>query len=214
MENDALPSADDEERTGRPYWRDGRSALWLVALVAIVGARIGWSSVGERVSEALAEGDFEMARVADGQILSWTDGARVLWAAEAASALSSAAPSNPASEAVAQLSEDLVAPAGGRLRLTFPLTRADEARRFVAFARNGEALLNDELLRTGAAKAAFNKVDTSTMKRRPAAAQREARWEEREIWSKRTAAPLAADRTDEGASRTDEEPNGTDGEGA
>jgi hypothetical protein len=214
MENDALPSAGGEERTGRPYWRDGRSALWLVALVAIVGARIGWSSFGERVPEALAGADFEMARVADGQILSWTNGARVLWAADDAGALSSAAPPNQASEAVAQLNEDLVAPTGGRLRLTFPLTRADGAGRFVAFARNGEALLNVELLRTGAAQAAFNEVDTSTMKRRPAAAQCEARWEEREIWSKGTAAPLAADRTDEGASRTDEERNGMDGEGA
>jgi endonuclease YncB( thermonuclease family) len=209
MAKGEIQTADGTERAGPAYHRDWRSAWWLMAAVALVGARIGWSLMGERGPEALAEGDHEVARVVDGETLSLANGARV----RLAGVNVAAAPTLPGADTTKQLSAGFVARSGRHVGLTFRLKRLDGAGQFLAFVWSGVTLLNEELIRSGAAKATLSNVDSSTMKRRLAIAEREARREERGIWSTYAAGPLAANRTDEVASHMHDEPYGTD-EGA
>ena len=69
------------------------------------------------------------------------------------------------------------------MRLTFGLERRDQHDRFLAFAWNGDVLLNEELIRAGLAEARLDYRYSNTMKRRLAAAQEEAKRAGRGIWS-------------------------------
>jgi micrococcal nuclease len=67
--------------------------------------------------------------------------------------------------------------------LTFSLERKDRHDRFLAFVWNGNVMLNEELVRAGLANARMDYRYAQPMKRRLAAAEREARNAKRGIWS-------------------------------
>jgi micrococcal nuclease len=73
--------------------------------------------------------------------------------------------------------------AGHKVRLTFSLERKDRYDRFLAFVWHGELMLNEELVRAGLAHAQMDYRYSGPMKRRLAAAEREARDRMRGIWS-------------------------------
>jgi micrococcal nuclease len=73
------------------------------------------------------------------------------------------------------------------VRLTFGLERRDRYDRFLAYVWNGATMLNEELIRAGLAEARLDYRYSSTMKRRFATAQEEAKRARRGIWSTKQA---------------------------
>ena len=69
------------------------------------------------------------------------------------------------------------------MRLTFSSERKDRYDRFLAFVWNGDAMLNEELVRAGLAYARRDYHYSSAMKRRFSQAQTEAQRAGRGIWS-------------------------------
>jgi micrococcal nuclease len=171
-------------RRERAYYRSYR-ALWLWLIVALVVLwRIYAAQQIQAGPEVLAEGVHQVARVVDGDTLLLVSGARVrLQGIDTPETVAEDRPVEAWGPEASQFTKDFIAHAGGRLRLTFSLERRDRYDRFLAFAWNGERMLNEELVRAGLAEARRDFRYSGTMKRRLAAAQEEARRAGRGIWS-------------------------------
>jgi micrococcal nuclease len=168
----------------RAYYRSYRSVWgWLIVAVIVLW-RMYAAPQMPAGPEVLEEGVHVVQRVVDGDTLLLGSGARVrLQGIDTPETVAEDRPVEAWGPEASQFTRDFVAHAGGRLRLTFSLERRDRYDRFLAFAWNGEVMLNEELVRAGLAEARLDFRYSNTMKRRMAAAQEEAKRAGRGIWS-------------------------------
>ncbi len=171
-------------RRQRAY-RRSYHALWLWLAVALVVLwRIYAAPQGQPGPDVLEEGVHAVQRVVDGDTLLLTSGARVrLQGIDTPETVMEDQPVEAWGPEASQFTKEFIADAGGRVRLTFSLERRDRHDRFLAFAWNGDTMLNEELVRAGLAEARLDYRYSATMKRRLAAAQEEAKRAGRGIWS-------------------------------
>ena len=171
-------------RSRRPFRKDYRSLiLWLVCILALV-ARIYMVTTDEPGPELLKEGIHEVQRVIDGDTLLLSSGARIrLQGIDAPETVREDFPVERWGPEASQFTKDFVSKAGNYVRLTFGQERIDRFDRFLAFAWNGEILLNEELVRAGLAHARPGYNYSGPIKRRLLKAQDEAQRAGRGIWS-------------------------------
>jgi micrococcal nuclease len=171
-------------RRARAYHRSYR-AVWLWLIVALVILwRIYAAPQVQSGPEVLEEGVHVVQRVVDGDTLLLSSGARVrLQGIDTPETVLEDHPVEAWGPEASQFTKDFIRDAGGRVRLSFGLERRDRYDRFLAFAWNGNIMLNEELVRAGLAKARLDYRYSNTMKRRLAAAQEEAKRAGRGIWS-------------------------------
>ncbi len=169
----------------RRYWYDHRgAAIWIVCLLFIAW-RVYESSQGPPAPEQLEEGIHEVRRVVDGDTLLMASGTRVrLQGINCPESVKPDWPVEPWGPEASQFTKEFIHRANNRVRLTFGLERKDQYDRTLAFVWNGDALLNEELVRAGLAQARLGYRYSGVMKRRLAQAQDEARQAGRGIWSK------------------------------
>lgn len=161
----------------RVYWP-------LLLLAAVVGLRIAVLVTSTPVTSPLVEGDYRVIRVVDGDTLVLDGGRRVrLQGIDTPETVRPDFPVEAWGTEATQFTEQFVEQAGGVLRLTFGAERLDRYGRHLAFAWDGERLLNEELVRAGLAEARLDYRFSGTMKRRLAAAQAEAKSAGRGLWS-------------------------------
>jgi micrococcal nuclease len=172
-------------RRAHAYHRSYRAIwLWLIAAIVILW-RIYAAPQIQPGPEVLAEGVHEVQRVVDGDTLLLRSGARVrLQGIDTPETVWEDHPIEAWGPEASQFTKDFIRDAGGRVRLTFSLERRDRHDRFLAFAWNGDTMLNEELVRAGLAEARLDHRYSNSMKRRLAAAQEEAKRAGRGIWSK------------------------------
>jgi micrococcal nuclease len=178
-------------RRERAYYRSYRG-FWLWLIVALVVLwRIYTAPQTPPGPEVLEEGVHVVQRVVDGDTLLLASGARVrLQGIDTPETVAEDRPVDEWGAEASQFTKDFIARAGGGLRLTFSLERRDRFDRFLAFAWNGDTLLNEELVRAGLAEARGDFRFSNTMKRRLVAAQEEAKRAGRGIWSASNEAPM------------------------
>ncbi len=174
-------------RASRRYWREHRGlALWLVCLALVIW-RLVAADGGQPVPEGLDEGVHRVRRVVDGDTLLLESGARVrLQGIDTPETVLEDHPVEAWGPEASAFAKDFVADAGQQVRLTFSLERKDRHDRFLAFVWNGDVMLNEELVRAGLAHARLDYRYSGPMKRRLAAAEKEARAAKRGIWSETT----------------------------
>jgi micrococcal nuclease len=171
-------------RASRRYWQEPRAlAVWLVCLAAIVW-RIFAAEDEPLPPDGLNEGVHRVRRVVDGDTLLLESGARVrLQGIDTPESVRENWPVEPWGPEASAFAKDFVADARHQVRLSFSLERKDRHDRFLAFVWNGDVLLNEELVRAGLAHARMDYRYSSPMKRRLAAAEKEARAAKRGLWS-------------------------------
>jgi micrococcal nuclease len=101
-------------------------------------------------------------------------------------------PVEPWGPEASAFAKEFVKQAGGRVKLTFGSERLDDYGRYLAFAWDGDKLLNEELVRAGLAEARLGWRFSSTLKRRLRLAQDEAKHAQRGIWSGTNPTPATA----------------------
>lgn len=172
-------------RRERAYRRSYHS-VWIWLIVALVTLwRIYAAPQVQHGPEVLEEGDHVVQRVVDGDTLLLANGARVrLQGIDTPETVAEDRPVEAWGPEASQFTKEFIARSGGHVRLTFSLERRDRFDRYLAFAWNGDQMLNEELIRAGLARARLDFRYSATMKRRFAAAQEEARRAGRGIWSK------------------------------
>lgn len=172
-------------RAPRRYWHEPRAlALW-IAVLAVIAWRIIAVSDESSAPDSIHEGVHRVRRVVDGDTLLLESGARVrLQGIDAPETVRQNWPIEPWGPEASAFTKHFVANAGQRVRLTFDLERIDRHNRFLAFAWNGDTMLNEELVRAGLARARTDYRYSESMKRRLATAEREARAARRGIWSR------------------------------
>ncbi len=171
-------------RAHRRYWREPRGlALWLVCLALVVW-RLFAAGDRQPAPEALEEGVHQVRRVVDGDTLLLESGARVrLQGIDTPESVLEDHPVEAWGPEASAFTKEFIAGANQQVRLTFSLERKDRHDRFLAFAWDGDVMLNEELVRAGLAHARLDYRYSQPMKRRLAAAEKEARAAKRGIWS-------------------------------
>jgi micrococcal nuclease len=160
------------------------AAQLLILLLALAAVLLRWRQerAAPHAPESLAEGEYQLDRVVDGDTLLLTNGARVrLIGVDTPETKKPDHPVEPWGPEATQFSQVFLA--GGRLRLTFDRERVDRYGRFLAYAWVGERLLNEELIRAGLGRAVLTYPYSSSMKTRFRRAEEEARAKRRGIWS-------------------------------
>jgi micrococcal nuclease len=157
--------------------------LWLV-VVALVAYR-AWEShrAGlEAPPATLADGEYNVERVVDGDTILLANRARVrLIGVNAPESVKPDHPVEPWGPEASQFTHRFLA--GGLVRLEFDQERLDQYGRWLAYVWVGDRLLNEELVRAGLARVEFQYSYRSAMKTRFRHAQDEARAAHRGIWS-------------------------------
>jgi micrococcal nuclease len=171
-------------RLPRRYWREPRALLfWLVCGIVVIWQAIAGDDPPAG-PELLAEGIHEVRRVVDGDTLLLMSGARVrLQGIDTPETVREGFAVEAWGPEASQFSKDFVDRANHRVRLTFSLERKDRHDRFLAFVWDGDVMLNEELVRSGLARARLDYRYSGVMKRRLERAQNEARGAGRGIWS-------------------------------
>jgi micrococcal nuclease len=173
------------KRLPRRYWRDRRAAafIWL-AISLLVAWRFHAASSDQTGPQLLEEGLHEVRRVVDGDTLVLTSGACVrLQGIDTPETVADNRSIEAWGPEASQFTKKFVHTAGRQVRLTFSLERKDRYDRFLAFVWHRDVMLNEELVRSGLARARLDYRYSGLMKRRLAAAQDEARTAARGIWS-------------------------------
>jgi micrococcal nuclease len=171
-------------RVRRRYWREPRGLAILLACLALILWRFATPSDRQLAPENLVEGVHEVHRVVDGDTLLLESGARVrLQGIDTPETVREDWPVEPWGPEASAFTKGFVVDANRQVRLTFSLERKDRHDRFLAFVWNGDVMLNEELVRAGLAHARMDYRYSAPMKRRLAAAEKEARAAERGIWS-------------------------------
>ena len=176
------------KRPPRRYWREPRGlALWLVG-ASLVLWRMVAAGNGQHGPELLEEGIHEVRRVIDGDTFVLISGARVrLQGIDTPETVQENHPMEAWGPEASRFTKDFVEHAGRQVRLTFSTERKDRHDRFLAFAWNGDVMLNEELVRAGLAHARLDYRYSGPMKRRLAQAEEDARGAGRGIWSESVA---------------------------
>jgi micrococcal nuclease len=137
-------------------------------------------------SGALAPGVYEVERVVDGDtLLLRQDRMRVrLQGVDTPETVKENSPVEPFGPEAAAYTKAFVAAAGGRLRMEVDGETMDQHGRYLAFAWHGERMLNEELVRTGLARALLQYDYGDGKKQRLRRAQRDAQRAGSGIWSR------------------------------
>ncbi|MEM6797881.1 MAG: thermonuclease family protein [Planctomycetota bacterium] len=179
--------ARQQPRFRRP-WIGSR--LLLVLLVAVVVRLLTagfFSSADQSPPEALAEGVYAVAWVADGDTFTLANGARIrLQGIDTPEAPRGSAPGEPLHAEATAFTRRFIAAAGGQVRLTFGVERIDHYGRHLGFVWEGDVMLNEELVRAGLAHARPDYRFAGKMKRRLMSAQDQARKAGLGLWKGRT----------------------------
>ena len=168
---------------GRRFRRHRRRLpVFLLLLFALIFVRLWQTQRHPQPPEALAEGDYHVRRVVDGDTLLLDNGARVrLQGITAPESVMPDHPVEPWGLQAAAFTREFVA--GGTVRLQFSPDRKDVYGRFLAFVWVGDRLLNEELVHAGLATAEQGFPYNQSIKRRLVAAEKEAQAARRGIWS-------------------------------
>ncbi len=171
-------------RVPRRYWREPRGVGVMLVCIALIAWRAWKSPDAQQPPEALTEGVHTVRRVVDGDTLLLESGARVrLQGIDTPESVRENFPVEPWGSEASDYTKKFIADAKSRVRLTFGVERKDRHDRFLAFVWNDDIMLNEELIRAGLAHARMDYRYGQPMKRRLAAAEREARNVKRGIWS-------------------------------
>ena len=174
----------------RPYWRSLRTHWYWFAIAALLAFQ--WTMYPPVPGppprptgrEVLTEGVHRVRRVVDGDTLLMQSGARVrLEGIDTPETVREDYPVEPWGPEASAFSKEFVKQARGRVKLTFAGERLDNYGRYLAFAWDGDQMLNEELVRAGLATARLGWNFSSTLKRRLRLAQEEAQRAKRGIWS-------------------------------
>jgi micrococcal nuclease len=177
-------------RRARPYWRRYRPRWYWVAIVALLVVQWMIKPPIAAAPQVLTEGIHTVRRVVDGDTLLLDNGARVrLQGIDTPETVKENHPVEPWGPEASEFTKAFIARAGGRVRLAFGQERVDKYGRFLAFVSSGDAMLNEELVRAGLARARLDYGYSGTMKRRLQRAQQEAQRAGRGIWSDANSAP-------------------------
>ncbi len=134
--------------------------------------------------ESMAEGNYRVQRVVDGDTLLLTSGARVrLIGVNAPESVKPDHAVEPFGPEAGQFAKDFVARAGGEVRLVFDKERVDQYGRFLAYVWVGDRMLNEELLRAGLARVERQYRYSPSIKTQFLRAESEARAARRGVWS-------------------------------
>jgi micrococcal nuclease len=171
----------------RPYraasWKPWLAPLVVCALVVLL--RLWWSVRGTPPAPAarlLAEGEYAVARVVDGDTLELAGGAMVrLLGVDTPETVAPNRPVEPWGPEAAEFTRAFIA--GRPVRLSFDFERHDRYGRHLAYVWRESQLLNEELIRAGLTEAITVFPYAQAMKDRFRAAQREAKNAKRGIWS-------------------------------
>jgi micrococcal nuclease len=156
----------------------------MLVCIVLIAWRAWQSQDTPTLPAALPEGVHTVRRVVDGDTLLLESGARVrLQGIDTPESVREDYPVEPWGPEASAFSKQFIAEAKSRVRLTFSLERKDRHDRYLAFVWNGDVMLNEELVRAGLAHARMDYRYAQPMKRRLAAAEREARGAKRGIWS-------------------------------
>lgn len=140
--------------------------------------------LAQQPPEELAEGEYAVRRVVDGDTLLLANGKRVrLIGVNCPESVKPNTPVEPFGLEASSFTRRAVEQAGDRVTLNFDRERFDSYERYLAFVWVGEQMLNEELLRAGLARWEPNFSYSSSMKTRFRKAEAEARDARRGIWS-------------------------------
>jgi micrococcal nuclease len=178
----------------RRSWRRWRIPLVIAALVLLrLGCDRWRGGRPPSVGGTLAEGEYQLVRVVDGDTLvvepvetasasdSPTGGFAVrLLGVDCPESVHPDRPVEPWALEAARFTREFVA--GGRVWLRFDRRRVDKYQRRLAYVLVHDRLLNEELLRAGLARTMIYPGDSETIARRLRAAEQEARRNRRGLW--------------------------------
>jgi micrococcal nuclease len=155
---------------------------WLILLT--VGLRVAYLTWHDDRPRDLAEGEYVVSFVIDGDTLILDDGKRVrLIGVDTPETHERDKPAERWGPEADAFARNFVEQAGGKLRLQFDDERLDKYGRYLAYAWSGGTLLNEELIRAGLGRFTPGFRFSGTMKRRFATAEREAKSRGVGIWS-------------------------------
>lgn len=173
-------SASERRGFRRPWL--GPTTVFLI--VVALGAIRLFFSAGDAEPEALAEGEYAVGYVIDGDTLALANGARVrLQGINTPEVARDGRLAEPLADEATTFALAFVNESGRRVTLTFGAERQDHYGRHLAFVWRGEMMLNEELVRAGLAHARPDYRFSGRMKRRLLAAQDEARNAGRGLWA-------------------------------
>lgn len=180
----------------RAYWRSLWTYwYWFVILALLIlqwyaSPAVDLPPARPTGTEVLAEGEHSVRRVVDGDTLLLESRARVrLMGIDTPETVREGFPVEPWGPEASEFTKEFIRSTGGRVRLTFGNERIDDYGRYLAFVWDGDALLNEELVRAGLAETRLGGNFNSALKRRLRLAQEEARLAKRGIWSRGKPAP-------------------------
>src|SRR5688572_13259455 len=130
-------------RLTRRYWREPRALLfWLLCAIVVIWRAIAIESAPAG-PELLEEGIHEVRRVVDGDTLLLVSGARVrLQGIDTPETVREGFAIEAWGPQASRFTKQFVERSGQRIRLTFGLERKDRHDRFLAFAWDGDVMLN------------------------------------------------------------------------
>ena len=166
--------------------RRRRFVLIVVVLAVVIVVRWWRDPSLPPLPEALAEGEYRVGRVVDGDTLLLTNRAKVrLIGADTPETVMPGHPVEPFGPEATDFTQRFVDRENGRVRLQFDRERIDKFGRFLAYVWVDDRMLNEELIRAGLATAETGFRYSSTMKTRFRRAEEEARAAGLGIWSDR-----------------------------
>lgn len=177
-------------RYRRSYWRE-----WTAALALVLFALIRWFTgdwTGAPISNGLPAtglppGQYRVERVVDGDTLLIEGRRRVrLQGVNSPETVRPDWPVEPWGPEASDFTKRFVEESGDRLRLEVDGEGVDQHGRYLAFAWNGERMLNEELVRAGLARATLGYDFSPRKKERLRKAQQEAKRARRGIWSEQS----------------------------
>ncbi|MBN1912094.1 MAG: thermonuclease family protein [Pirellulales bacterium] len=162
--------------------RANRLIVLLVIAVVVVASRWWEGRDKPDAPESLAEGDYRVERVVDGDTLYLKNGAKIrLIGADTPETVMKNHPVEPWGPEATEFTKNFVR--HGTVRLQFDRERKDRYGRFLAHVWVDDELLSEELIRAGLARAVTKYPYSRSMKTRFRRAEDEAREARRGIWS-------------------------------
>ena len=165
-----------------------RRQLLVASGVLLLAALLGWWHFQRQREpappEALPEGLYRVDRVVDGDTLLLANRARIrLIGADTPETVKPGEPVQPWGPEATRFTQDFLA--GGTVRLQMDRQRVDRYGRFLAYVWVEDRMLNEELIRSGLARARTGFSYSPSMKTRFVRAEQEAKAAGRGIWSEK-----------------------------
>jgi len=176
-------------RYRRSYWRELAALVGVIVLALLRWWSGDWTDVqppNAPVGAPLPAGVYRVERVVDGDTMLLEGHRRLrLQGVNSPESVKPDWPVEPWGPEASAFTKQFVRDAGGKLRLEIDGESVDQHGRYLAFAWNGDCLLNEELVREGLARATLGYDFSPRKKELLRKAQQEAKRERRGIWSGR-----------------------------